>query len=547
MSMLTDRMSVSKTLIITSLLLVCSVASQSFVPRSESAEPRPPSTDGVRTPPLNASPAYYPSYANCRYGVTAASTAQSAWVPLLGAGWFLTYGTTTSHQLHNTEFVPVIWLEQNKDENGNYLPDYWTSPALTDADLGVSITANPGALWIVGNEVDRGPNPGRIESIQGDTFPEVYALAYHDIYHFIKHRDPTAQVTIAGLVEVTPGRLQYLDIVWETYLTEFGTSMPADVWNMHLYILPEARPNGNANGIASVALGTDASLAIRESGGDPAACAEDDIYCWAEHDDLSVFAEQVVAMRTWMQEHGYQNKPLIITEYSILYPFEDYDDPANPTRCFLQDEYGDCFTQSRVSRFMAETFAYLESAVDPQLGYPLDGNRLVQQWNWFSVNTTRVGYVSNLVTYSLTDLTLPGQTFRDSTAAQPSHVNLLPDQVAYPLGFSPAPTGTVTVTLSVSVRNNGNTGITTPFTVTFYSDAGLTQPIGSAAIPSLGGCARPVDSATTSWAGLSSGLYNYWVKIDSQDTVAESDEADNVIRGSVIIDPRQIFLPLVRR
>jgi hypothetical protein len=485
-------------------------------------------------------------YPNCRYGTTTWGSDQWDWLPELGAGWFLYYWGDVQG-LNGIEPIQIIWVQQNKDDDGNYLPGYWTRPELTDASLGTLIETNPGRLWIVGNEVDRGPDPGETTSSQGDTFPEVYALAYHDIYHFIKQHDPTAQVGVAGLVEVTPGRLQYLDLVWESYQVQFGSTMPVDVWNMHLYILPEARPDGQPNGVANIALGTDPTLAIRESGNDPAMCPDDRIYCWAEHDSISVFEEQIVAMRTWMKQHGQQNKPLILGEFSILYPFTNYDDPIDPTHCFLQDEYGNCFTQARVFQWMLNTFAFLESAVDPKLGYPPDGNRLVQQWNWYSVNTTRVGYVSNLVNDELAGLTQLGRLFRDSVAAQPTQVNLLPDQVAFPIGFSPTPTGTASVTLSVSVRNNGNTQVTAPFTVTFYSDSGLTQPIGSATIPSLGGCARAVASAATIWANLPTGLHPYWVWVDSPPVIEESHEGDNIAQGFVLVNPTQVFLPAAHR
>ncbi len=41
------------------------------------------------------------------------------------------------------------------------------------------ISDNPGALWIVGNEPDR-------SGWQDDTMPDMYAVAYHDVYDFIK-------------------------------------------------------------------------------------------------------------------------------------------------------------------------------------------------------------------------------------------------------------------------------------------------------------------------------------------------------------------------
>ena len=59
----------------------------------------------------------------------------------------------------------------------------------------------------------------------------------------------------------------------------------------------------------------------------------------------------------------------------------------------------------RLTSFLNGTVNYLESATDASLGYPLDGNRLVQQWMWFSVNTSGAGSVANLVTDDLTKLT----------------------------------------------------------------------------------------------------------------------------------------------
>ena len=324
---------------------------------------------------------------NCRYGATPLASAQTDWLARLGAGWYLDFSARAPKPLPGVEFVPVLRVHQKK--NGcTYLNDYSVTPPLTDSGLGALIASQPGALWLVGNEPDRGPNPEDCSGQgQDDTYPEIYAQAYHDTYQFIKSRDATARVAIAGLVEATPGRLQYLEKVWQTYQQRYQTTIPVDVWNMHLYILPEAQPDGTPNGVANVALGTDPALAIRESGDKKERCAEPGVYCWAEHDDLTVFAQQVVAMRTWMKQHGEQDKPLILTEYSQLYPFADYDDPVNPTRCFLMDEYGKCFTQARVTSFLNRTFDYLESATDANLGYPLDGNRLVQQWMWYSVNT----------------------------------------------------------------------------------------------------------------------------------------------------------------
>ena len=487
---------------------------------------------------------------NCRYGVDALAQNQLNWLPVLGTGWYSDFAAHAPAPAVPAEFVQVLGVSQKR--NGcTYFDDYSTAPPLTDTGLGNIIDASRGALWLIGNEPDRGPNPEDVtckDPTQGNTFPEVYARAYHDAYTFIKSRDPSAQVANAGLVEVTPGRLQYLDKVWEAYRQRYGTTMPVDVWNMHLYILPEALPDGQPNGIANIALGTDPALAIRESGGNPANCGNHGIYCWAQHDSLAAFDGQVTAMRTWMKQHGQQNKPLILSEYSILYPFQDYDDPVNPTTCFLQDEYDKCFTQQRIAAFMNSTFSYLESAVDPSLGYPLDQYRLVQRWMWYSLNTSQVGQVSNLITDNLLALTQPGQAFQTFVLNHATYQNLRPDNAPPVTAILPAASSTATVTLQVRVVNSGDGSIKTPFGVMFYADSALTQPIGYAVVtPPLGGCERQAAMAKVTWSDVPVGAHRFWLKVDFKNVVAESDEGDNVISGTATIYPAGIFLPLLFR
>ena len=155
---------------------------------------------------------------------------------------------------------------QQHIKNGVFLPTYSITPRLNDQGLGQFIDARPGVLWLVGNEVDRGSQPDRIP--KRGTYPHIYAKAYHDVYHYIKDRDPTALVAISGLVEVTPGRLQYLDLMWDSYLAQFHAPMSVYVWNMHIYVLAEVTPSGQPNGIASVSVGTDPALG-RKEGYDP--------------------------------------------------------------------------------------------------------------------------------------------------------------------------------------------------------------------------------------------------------------------------------------
>jgi hypothetical protein len=326
----------------------------------------------------------------------------------------------------------------------------------------------------------------------------------------------------------------------------FGTAIPVDVWNLHLYVLPEVDPAGQPNGIANVALGTNPALGRRESGGNAALCPLAEVYCIAEHDDLDVFMEQIITMRSWMKEHGQQYKPLILSEFSILYPYV-----VSNGNCWVQDENGSCFTQQRVTDFLAGTFNYLYNAADPELGYPEDGYRLVQQSLWFSVNNDNgVGYVSNLVNDNA--LSQPGQAFASYVNSLPVQINLFQDGVNNPV-VDTGGGSTATANLSVNVRNNGHITPPNNFFVTFYKNAEMSQPIATAPIfgpgPENGGmtgCARMMRTASVNWSNLSPGVHRFWVKIDSTNSVLESNESDNFGTGIVIVNGNQVFLPAAR-
>jgi hypothetical protein len=430
--------------------------------------------------------------------------------------------------------VHMVDIHQKKCGDECYLPTYEFDPPL-DAAYAKYIKEHPGGKYIAGNETDR--------IGQGETYPEVYAAAYHEIYNFIKGNDPSAQLAATALVQFTPNRKQYLDKIWSSYFDQFGSHMPVDIWTMHIYVLPELQADGvTPNGIANIALGTDKSLGKREAGGSAAICSDPDVYCFAEHDNLEIFKEHVVAMRQWMKDHGQQNKPLLLTEFSILFPYED-----DGATCFLQDEYGNCFTPDRVTNFMNATFSYLNEKTDPAIGYPLDGNRLVQQWMWFSVYYPYEGSASNLAEADLKTLTKPGQNFKNHVAGKTLYQNLIVDNVA---DVSVATNGAATTTANISVifRNNGNSSIKTPFAVSFFKNSNYTDKIGSVVIdPTVYGCSSQAYTAGISWPGLTKGTHNYYVYIDSGRTVNEvpSHDGDNFGQGTVTVYRNQINLPVV--
>jgi hypothetical protein len=198
----------------------------------------------------------------------------------------------------------------------------------------------PGRTWLIGNEPD--------VQWQDNTPPAAYARAYHAAYTAITQADPTAQIAIGGVSQITPLRLAYLDAVLDAYRAEFGTEMPVDVWNMHAFVLQEKAGDW----------GVDTPPGIEAGAGE----------AWSidDHDDLALVELQVRRMRAWMRAHGQQDKPLWISEYGILMPVE----------------FG--FTPERVRRFLIGSFELFNTLRDPDLGYPQDDYRLVQRWVWFS-------------------------------------------------------------------------------------------------------------------------------------------------------------------
>ena len=473
---------------------------------------------------------------NCRYGVFAE---QEEFLTQLRFGWLLDFSASPRFDVPDTiEYAHMIRVKQVKAADETRLPAYTTSPSA--AQIAALVEANPGDLWIIGNEPDR-------YRWQDDIHPQMYAVAYHDLHTLIKGIDSTAQIAVAGLVGVTPGRLQYLDIVWNEYYAMYGETMPVDVWNFHDYIMSEVQLTDVAlDSYASAAIGTDRNIAKRDSGhytgnADPALCPREDVVCVAEHDDIDIFVDMIIMMRQWMKDHGQQQKPLILTEFGLLYPYEGVGGDCN-----FKDEYGNCLTPQRAADFMQKTYEYMETAADPNLGYALDNNRLVQQWLWFSMpykDEISNGHPGLLVTEDYSALTVVGQTHLAEVNNRPTNRNLLVEHANTALA-SPT-SGVSTATLSAVLRNNGNTTVDQPITVTFYADEARTQAIGSATIPAgVRGCARKPYTASVKWnMTLPAGWHSYWVAVDPGNAIAETTNDDNYGRGRVLVASENLFLP----
>ena len=246
------------------------------------------------------------------------------------------------------------------------------------------VARNPGRLWLVGNEPDRVFH-------QDDLTPSEYVVYYHNIYHFLKTEDPTAQIAIGGVVQPTPLRLYYLDMLLDAYQDSYGQPMPVDVWNIHNMILNE-HPTEWGAGIPP-GVPDDVAEALRVS------------RSVSDNDNISIFQQQIWDFRQWMADRGQRDRPLIITEVGVLMPVEWYPQ----------------FDRERVRTFMFAAFDFMLSAQDGSLGYPGDDNRLVQQWAWYSLDdkfdpNTWQGFNGNLFHPDTLEITGHGIDFSAYTA-----------------------------------------------------------------------------------------------------------------------------------
>jgi hypothetical protein len=272
----------------------------------------------------------------------------------LGMGWYLDWHMDAAPlEVEGLEYAQLYAMRPPN------LP-------LQRARIAEVMAANPGALWLAGNEPD--------VMWQDNQTPEAYAQLYHQFYTFVKTLDPSAQIAIAGVSQVTPLRLQYLEAVLAAYERLYGQPMPVDVWNVHAFILREERDSWGV----SIPPGMDVDQGM--------------LWEIEDHDDLDLFRQQIIDFRRWMVKQGQQDKPLIISEFGILMP----------------SEYG--FSSERVARFMTETFDFLLTATDPEIGLETDDNRLVQGLTWYSLSDTLYP-TSNLVDPNTGELTALGHTF----------------------------------------------------------------------------------------------------------------------------------------
>lgn len=342
-----------------------SVAALTAGPTAGPAAPRLPDPTVARSPaPVTAPPAITPGRLadRERIGFAAPESDLASYdVARLGAGWYLTGRPwQPAGGPAGLEFAPLVEVM-----GATFSPDAQELTALA--------ARWPGALWLVGNEPD--------VIWQDNATPDEYARAYHDVYVALKAGDPTCRVAIGGVAQVTPLRLRYLDAVLAAYEERYGQAMPVEVWNVHLAILREERGSWGVDIPPGLADGQGMLYEIQDNA------------------SVAILKHEVRTMRRWMARHGLRDRPLIVSEFSVLMP----------------PEYG--FDGETVRSFMTAAFDYLLAATDEETGYPADGNRLVQRAAWYSL-TDRVYSTGNLFDHETRRITPLGQAFARYTAGR---------------------------------------------------------------------------------------------------------------------------------
>lgn len=444
----------------------------------------------------------------CRFGVNYASSLENddpaAYdLTALHAGWYIDYAARMNPWgPPSATYGRVISIGDDRaTDTYSYHPDAATIQAVAQA--------NPGGLWFIGNEPDR-------VDVQNDVRPHIYAVAYHELYTLLKDADPTARVFAGTIVQATPVRLLYLDLILESYRQQFGEPMPVDGWSIHGFILNEV----DCDWDNSRCWGADVPPGVDVNYGE--------ILGIQQNDDINLYVERIERFRRWMRDRGYRNKPLSMSEYGVLMP----------------EGYG--FDSARVNAFMNATFDYMRTHTDPQLGYPLDGNHLVQNWSWYSVADVQA-FNGWLYDPDTKNLSVMGQNYATYTAALTETVDLYPVAIEPAAGAPYSPDDPVTLTVQALIANSGNlVAKTGPVAVRFYDGdpAQGANQIGKTQTVSLAGCGDHATVAVT-WLNVSPGAHPVYVVVEP--LAEEAATENNVTSQVLLVASERMFLPAIGR
>jgi hypothetical protein len=292
--------------------------------------------------------------------------------------------------------------------------------------------------------------------------------------------------------------------------------MPVDVWNVHNFVLQELRASWGCE----IPPGIDATQGM--------------LYGVGDHDSMSYFRQQIIAFRQWMAGKGQRDKPLIVSEYGILF------------------HEGLGYGYDRVRAFMLATFDFFLNETNAQIGYPADGNRLVQRWAWYSLDdpsfeqqqyTTWSALCNPFPPYDMRQL---GRDFGAYAAPLvTSYVDLQPAQLRITPAQTPVYGEPVTLTLQLTVRNAGNSGSQGPVSVAWQKGS---ETLGVSQMPAVPARYAGDRAAVFTCTLASAGMTTLVAHVNPTGSVPEWDMTNNVISATLQTRlPWETRLPLLRR
>jgi hypothetical protein len=462
-------------------------------------------------------------YRDCRLGLGVTRNPLGVYnISPFKTGWYVDWKARIipdSEGYDGVEYYQTLRVRQDRGSGGSYLPTYRIWPALNfdSGGLGPIVQANPGGVWLIGNEPDSTHG-------QDDTMPDMYARIYYDAYHFIKGIDPTAKVANAALIQPTPLRLLYLDMVLASYRAQFGVSMPVDVWNMHFYIIREVKDGW----------GGDFPPGVNTPIGQE--------YTLRDHVDINIFKSLVTDFRSWLNRNGYIDKPLVVTEWGVLMPL-----------WFLSNEG---VTETDMNNFIRDAAQFMDTATDSVTGYSADNYHLVQRHALYSLDDDstfddgfdRWGSYLMRSTPPYTTTTV-GLAYQEQVAAgrQPV-VDLLP----YRVTTEPAPLVSAGVPISpvinVAIANAGNSAPITWPSVRFYdvTDGQQVQIGQEIFAPPVTGCGT-LTQVSFVWPELTPGLHLLSIEVNPTGRIPEVTLNNNQAVFQVYVFSHGLYLPMIAR
>jgi hypothetical protein len=286
----------------------------------------------------------------CRFGITSPFGSEGYDIASTGVGAYLDWSAVTNPSLPDgVEYIHVVRLRDD------------LFPQML-ANLPAWVQANPGDVWVVGNE------PDTIYGGQDALLPEVYADRYYELARIIRTHDPSALIGFGSVVQPTPIRIRYLERAWNQLATLSGgfagASRMVDFWAIHSFILNEQVGSW----------GTGIPRGFENDHGDAV-----EITDFSDTYSITLFQQRITAFRNWMANIRERDKPLWITEYGSLFP--PIDPPDGPNYYNVSDE--------DTRDFMLATFDFMLTTSNDQTGLPGDHDQLVQRWFWYSLNDHR--------------------------------------------------------------------------------------------------------------------------------------------------------------